>query len=90
MANELVQLRLENKALIKDVQTAETRLEDARHVMSQQLDFKSKTIKQLENENKAYQNEIDNLKARLVENNIDFSDIEKPTSVISFLGNKDE
>lgn len=90
LANELVQLRIANKALEKDVRIAETRLEDARHVMSQQLDFKSKTIKQSENDNQILQNEIDKLKARLIENNIDFSDIEKSNSVISFPVSKDE
>ncbi|GAC03049.1 MAG: hypothetical protein CL578_18210 [Alteromonadaceae bacterium] len=90
LAAELVQLRIANKALEKDVRIAETRLEDARHVMSQQLDFKSKTIKQSENDNKTLQNEIDKLKARLIENNIDFSDIEQSNSVISFPVSKDE
>ena len=83
-------MRIANKALEKDVRIAETRLEDARHVMSQQLDFKSKTIKQSENDNKTLQNEIDKLKARLIENNIDFSDIEQSNSVISFPVSKDE
>lgn len=90
LAAELVQLRIANKALEKDVLIAETRLEDARHVMLQQLDFKSKTIKQSENDNKTLQNEIDKLKARLFENNIDFSDIEQSNSVISFPVSKDE
>ncbi|MCH2256036.1 MAG: hypothetical protein MK088_05340 [Alteromonas sp.] len=90
LAAELVQLRIANKALEKDVLIAETRLEDSRHVMLQQLDFKSKTIKQSENDNKTLQNEIDKLKARLFENNIDFSDIEQSNSVISFPVSKDE
>ena len=90
LAAELVQLRIANKALEKDVRIAETRLEDARHVMSQQLDFKSKAVKQLENNNNELQSEIDKLKARLIENNIDYSDIEKSSSVISFPGSKDE
>lgn len=90
LAAELVQLRIANKALEKDVLIAETRLEDARHLMLQQLDFKSKTIKQSENDNKSLQNEIDKLKARLFENNIDFSDIEQSNSVISFPVSKDE
>jgi hypothetical protein len=90
LANELVQLRLENKALVKELITAETRLSDARHVMSQQLDFKSKAIRQSESDNKTLKNEIDKLKARLIENDIDISNIENASSVINFPVSKDE
>lgn len=90
LASELVQLRLENKALEKELSTSKTRLADAQLIMSQQLDFKNKTIRQSADDKKTLQNEIDRLKARLIENDIDISDIEKSSSVISFPVKSDE
>ena len=90
LASELVQLRLENKTLEKGLLTAEMRLSDSRHVMSQQLDFKNKAIRKSESDNKTLQNENDKLKSRLIENDIDFSDIEQATTVISFPVRRDE
>lgn len=84
LATELVQLRLENKSLENELIIAETRLRDAKHVMSQQLEFKNKAIQQLDNHNKTLKNMIRDLRERLIDNNIDISDIEKENSVISF------
>ena len=84
MASELIQLRLENKSLESELRTAQTRLSDAQHLMSKQLEFKKNVQQQADSENAELRNLVSNLKARLVENRIDISDIEKTNSVISF------
>lgn len=84
LASELIQLRLENKSLESELRTAQTRLSDAQHLMSKQLEFKKNVQQQADSENAELRNLVSNLKARLVENRIDISDIEKTNSVISF------
>lgn len=84
LASELVQLRLENKALESELSIAKARLTDAMHLMSQQLEFRQKAIQQADIDNTTLKNVMSKLKARLIENNIDISDIERSNSVISF------
>lgn len=84
LANALIQLRLDNKYLENELSTAESRLADARHVMKQQLEYKTKQIQQAQIDIKTLNNLVGKIKAILVENNIDTSEIEKTTSVIKF------
>lgn len=84
LAKELIQLRLDNNFLESELSTAESRLADAQHVMNNQLTFKTKAIKQAENDNKSLSILVNKLTEKLAENNIDMSDIGETTSVIKF------
>lgn len=86
LASELVQLRLENKSLESELRIAQTKLSDAQQLMSKQLEFKKNIQQQADNENADLRNLVSKLKARLIENSIDISDIAKANSVIIFPG----
>jgi len=89
LANELIQLRLDNNFLESELNTAENRLVSAQQVMKQQLEFKTKNLQQADNKIKTLNVEMNQLKAFLIDNGIGYAEIEKATSVIEFPGNKD-
>jgi hypothetical protein len=89
LANELIQLRLDNNFLESELNTAENRLVSAQQVMKQQLEFKTKNLQQANNKIKSLNVKMNRLKALLVNNGIEYSEIEKATSVIEFTGKKD-
>jgi hypothetical protein len=89
LANELIQLRLDNNFLESELNTAENRLVSAQQVMKQQLEFKTKNLQQANNKIKSLNVKMNRLKALLVNNGIEYSEIEKATSVIEFPGKKD-
>ena len=88
MANELIQLRLDNNFLESELKTAEKRLAGAQQVMNQQLEFKTNKLKQADNNIKTLNVKVNQLEALLVDNGIEYSEIEKATSVIEFPGKK--
>jgi len=89
LANELIQLRLDNNFLESELSTAEKRLAGAQQVMNQQLEFKTNKLKQADNNIKTLKVKVNQLEALLVDNGIEYSEIEKATSVIEFPGKKD-
>jgi uncharacterized protein (DUF3084 family) len=89
LANELIQLRLDNNFLESELNTAENRLVSAQQVMKQQLEFKSENLQQADNKIKTLNIEMNRLKALLVNNGIEYSEIKKATSIIEFPGKKD-
>jgi len=89
LANELIQLRLDNNFLESELNTAENRLVSAQQVMKQQLEFKTKNLQQANNKIKSLNVKMNRLKSLLVNNGIEYSEIVKATSVIEFPGKKD-
>lgn len=89
LATELIQLRLDNNFLESELSTAENKLASAQQIMNQQLEFKTKILQQSENKIKSLSLEINQLKALLMDNGIEYSTIEKATSVIEFPSKKD-
>lgn len=57
--------------------------------MNQQLEFKTNKLKQADNNIKTLNIKVNQLEALLVDNGIEYSEIEKATSVIEFPGKKD-
>ena len=56
--------------------------------MNQQLEFKTNKLKQADNNIKTLNVKVNQLEALLVDNGIEYSEIEKATSVIEFPGKK--
>jgi hypothetical protein len=88
LATELIQLRLDNKFLESELRNAENKLQGAQEIMRQQLEFEAKKLRQLNNEEKALAITVNKLKELLHRHSMDYSDIEKETSVITFPGVK--
>jgi hypothetical protein len=88
LANELIQLRLDNNFLESELNTAESKLAGAQQVMNQQLEFETKKLKHADNKIKTLNVEMNQLKALIIDKGIEYSEIEKATSVIEFPGKK--